>query len=62
MKTTWAKTTDNAGWIIYRRGNCAITVSPDERLVTLFAPACTSMHANLTAAKRAAGLCFHKGW
>ncbi len=51
----WTKEAAGGGWTTYRRENCAITVSPDGRLVTLFAPACTSLHASLDAAKRACG-------
>jgi hypothetical protein len=59
--TTWTKTTDAAGWTKHTRGACSITESPDGQ-VMLFALGCTSMHANISAAKRAALGCRARGW
>ncbi len=49
----WIKTDGGYGWTHYARGDHRITVSPSG-VVTLFAPACTSTHKSLEAAKRAA--------
>lgn len=57
----WQARTDRAGWITLKRGNCLITVTP-KGAVTLFAPACTTEHTTVYAAKRAARTRISRGW
>ncbi len=63
----WKATTDpRNGWTSYGRGNCRITLPPGgptaQVPVMLFAPYCTTEHASVEAAKRAAATRDGRGW
>lgn len=62
FRAEWTTKEDSFGWVTHTRGNCQIQVSPSGERTMLFAPACTTEHKSLAAAKRAAGTRLDRGW
>jgi len=62
LRSAWTKTTDCTGWTMYARGNCRVQAPPSGSRVRLYAPGCTTEHATVDAAKRAAATRLNRGW